>query len=40
MNSLRFATIVHDPLEATRITPFGTLATPCEQPAPASSPYI
>src|SRR5262245_1108058 len=40
MNSLRFAIIVQDPFEATRITPFGTAATPCEQPAPASTAYI
>src|SRR6478672_9179748 len=40
MNSLRFAIIVHDPSDATRTTPFGTSATPCEQPAPASSAYI
>src|SRR5215467_7889415 len=40
MNSLRFAIIVHEPSGATRITPFGTSATPCEQPAPASTAYI
>ena len=37
-NALRFATSSHEPFGLTWITPFGTLGTPCEQPAPASSP--
>ena len=40
MNSLKFASMVHEPFDATLTTPFGTSATPCEQPAPASSAYI
>ena len=37
-NALRFASSDHVPLGPTLITPFGTFGTPCEQPAPASSP--
>jgi hypothetical protein len=37
-NALRFAIIVHELPGPTRKTPLGTVGTPCEQPAPASSP--
>src|ERR1700757_1980447 len=37
-NALRSAIIVQL-LPSTRNTPFGTVGTPCEQPAPARSPY-
>src|SRR5438105_2116391 len=38
MNVLRSATTVQL-VPSTRKTAFGTVGTPCEQPAPASSPY-
>src|SRR6267154_1691542 len=37
--ALRFASSDHVPPAPTWITPFGTVGTPCEQPAPASSAY-
>jgi len=36
---LRFAISDQLPSRCTRMTPLGTLGTPCEQPAPASSAY-
>src|SRR3954454_24942955 len=38
-NALRSAISDHVPSELTRMTPFGTVGTPCEQPAPASRAY-
>ena len=39
MNALRSAMSYHLPSRWTLKTPLGTVGTPCEHPAPPSSPY-